>query len=75
MKIFGSILKGFLSSFNFSDAVRKMHDATVYATIEMYRRISKELLPIPSKFHYTFNLRDISKVYISYQYDRYFKAY
>lgn len=33
------------------------------ATIELYNRISLELLPTPSKFHYTFNLRDISKVF------------
>lgn len=62
-KIFGSILKGFLYSYNFSDSVRKMYEMAVFATIEIYRKISKELLPIPSKFHYTFNLRDISKVF------------
>ena len=56
-------MKGFLYSYNFSDVVRKMYDYPVFGTIEMYRKISKELLPIPSKFHYTFNLRDISKVF------------
>ena len=35
----------------------------VAATIEVYNSISAELLPTPSKFHYTFNLRDISKVF------------
>jgi dynein heavy chain len=40
-----------------------MYESTVFATIEMYRKISKDLLPIPTKFHYTFNLRDISKVF------------
>ena len=35
----------------------------VAATIEVYNSISAELLPTPSKFYYTFNLRDISKVF------------
>ncbi|KRX08296.1 P-loop containing nucleoside triphosphate hydrolase [Pseudocohnilembus persalinus] len=62
-KIFGSILKEFLGSTNFSDQLKRLVDAPVNGTIDVYKTISKELLPIPSKFHYTFNLRDISKVF------------
>jgi dynein heavy chain len=59
--IFSSILNGFLSKFE--PEIQKMAAGTVAATIEVYTRISQELLPTPSKFHYTFNLRDISKAF------------
>ncbi|XQJ27193.1 dynein heavy chain, putative [Leishmania guyanensis] len=38
-------------------------DAIVQATIEVYMRVSTDLLPIPSKSHYLFSLRDLSKVF------------
>jgi dynein heavy chain len=59
--IFTSILNGFLSKFE--PEIQKMAAGVVAATIEVYSKISQELLPTPSKFHYTFNLRDISKVF------------
>ena len=34
----------------------------VAATLEVFKTISGELLPTPSKTHYTFNLRDLAKV-------------
>jgi dynein heavy chain len=44
------------------DIIKKSSESIVNATIEVYSIIKKEKLPIPSKFHYTFNLRDVSKV-------------
>ncbi|KAF4658988.1 hypothetical protein FOL47_007767, partial [Perkinsus chesapeaki] len=35
----------------------------VAATIEVYNTMSAEMLPTPAKSHYTFNLRDLSKVF------------
>jgi dynein heavy chain, axonemal len=32
------------------------------STIEIYNKIQEDLKPTPAKFHYTFNLRDVSKV-------------
>ena len=38
----------------------------VNSTLDLYKKIcmSKELLPTPSRGHYTYNLRDLSKVFM-----------
>ena len=54
---------GFLQKSGFSDSVRKCGTVVVAATVDLYRQITEGLLPTPAKFHYTFNLRDISKVF------------
>ena len=36
--------------------------AVVDSTIEIYNSIREQLLPTPSKPHYTFNLRDVARV-------------
>ncbi|BBM97612.1 dynein axonemal heavy chain [Marchantia polymorpha subsp. ruderalis] len=35
----------------------------VATTIDIYRAIQRELLPTPAKSHYTYNMRDVSKVF------------
>ena len=60
-KIFGSILGGFLKA-GFQDNIQSLCDACVNSTIEVYVKISAELRATPAKFHYLFNLRDVSKV-------------
>lgn len=61
IKIFGSIVTGFLKA-GFNDQVQKFDDVIVNNTIEIYNKISSELRATPAKFHYLFNLRDVSKV-------------
>ena len=58
--IFGSILTSFLTPFDGN--VVSMVDNVVKATTDLFSTIVKELLPTPSKSHYTFNLRDLAKV-------------
>ena len=61
--IFKSILAGFFKAFVFKSELITAVDFVVNATLDIYNRISAELLPTPAKSHYTFNLRDVSKVF------------
>jgi len=58
--IFNSILKGFLTP---TKGLEKLSYSIVKCTIDIYFKTSKDLLPTPSKSHYTFNLRDIWRVF------------
>ena len=57
--IFKSITNGFFVDFN--PAIKACADQIVDAAVEIYGRMSSELLPTPAKSHYLFNLRDLSK--------------
>ncbi|KAF7660832.1 hypothetical protein LDENG_00274280 [Lucifuga dentata] len=57
--IFKAILTGFLAEF--SQAVKDCAGQIVDAAVEIYHRLSVDLLPTPAKSHYVFNLRDLSK--------------
>ncbi|ELK07669.1 Dynein heavy chain 6, axonemal [Pteropus alecto] len=58
-QIFQAILNGFLN--DFPPAVKQTASNIVEASVEIYRRMSVDLLPTPAKSHYVFNLRDLSK--------------
>ncbi len=62
-KIFSSILSGFLKTAGFKGVVQDLAPKIVKSTVELYEIIARDLLPTPAKSHYTFNLRDISKVF------------
>ena len=61
--IFENILVRFLQTANFPDSVKKIGTTVVAAAIDLYSSISNYLKPTPSKFHYTYNLRDLSKLF------------
>ncbi|XP_038615472.1 dynein heavy chain 6, axonemal [Tachyglossus aculeatus] len=58
-QIFKAILSGFLYDFTF--AVKLTAQSIVNAAVDIYDRMSIDLLPTPAKSHYVFNLRDLSK--------------
>ncbi|KAK3792441.1 hypothetical protein RRG08_045982, partial [Elysia crispata] len=61
LRIYNGILEGHLQPFD-SDVFLT---ATVITkmTVSLYWMLVKELPPTPSKFHYIFNLRDLSRIY------------
>lgn len=60
MKIFGTILKFWLDR---TPGFQDLYKLLLQATLNVYSTILKELLPTPARTHYTFNLRDLSKVF------------
>ncbi|KAH8612560.1 putative Dynein heavy chain N terminal region 2 domain1 [Trypanosoma vivax] len=60
-RIFGCILHGFLSEWE-EPNIQKLSSLLVEAIKQCYDLISTEKLPTPKRSHYTFNLRDFSKV-------------
>jgi len=59
--IFLQLTKSFFGKF--SDDVKLMIPKLIETVLIIFDRAKKELLPTPKKSHYTFNLRDISKVF------------
>ena len=46
-----------------SSSINQHGPALVQICIDMYNTITTQLLPTPAKSHYTFNVRDLSKVF------------
>ena len=63
--IFVNIIDWYFMNNNLQKMITNLRENIVKSTIELYNSIktSKELLPTPAKSHYTYNLRDISKVF------------
>lgn len=59
--IFGTIIEFFFR--RFSDPVRNAKEELVSAVLNVYDTVKDKLRPTPNKSFYTFNLRDISKVF------------
>ncbi|KAG8347796.1 putative Dynein heavy chain N terminal region 2 domain1 [Trypanosoma vivax] len=61
-KIFTTLSEWILSK-GFAPSLRGLASALVSATVELYETLVDKLKPSPEKSHYTFNLRDVSKVF------------
>jgi ABC-type dipeptide/oligopeptide/nickel transport system ATPase component len=59
--VYSSVLKYHLEPF--SAETRAFADTFVQATIDLHKEVSFKFLPSTTKFHYQFNLRDLSNVF------------
>ncbi|XP_072239156.1 dynein axonemal heavy chain 1 [Leuresthes tenuis] len=59
-KIFSTILESWMGPVS---VIQPLNENLVDATIRVYAAVTSHLLPTPPKSHYTFNLRDLSKVF------------
>lgn len=60
--IFETILRSFFIKMKFDESVRKPVEFTL-ATIDLFETVIENFKPIPAKFHYIFNVRDVSRVF------------
>jgi len=61
--IYGRILTELLPPKRYSAEVIDMVNPLVQATIQIWEQCSAKLLPTPTKFHYTFTIRELARVF------------
>ncbi|EDO34222.1 predicted protein [Nematostella vectensis] len=64
-RIFGTMINQKLQ--DFEEDVKPLGDIMTQATIEIYNTIVAKMLPTPTRIHYLFNLRDISKDLVDFK--------
>lgn len=63
LRVFGSIIDAWAALNKASAPVQAALSALPAATYTLLLTVQEKLLPTPAKFHYTFNIRDISRVF------------
>jgi len=61
--IYGAILDALITSKKYSADILDMKQPLIEATIGVWKQTSGRLLKTPSKFHYSFNIRELARVF------------
>jgi dynein heavy chain len=64
--IFSTVMDWFWMQYEavpFSPTIKSLKEKLVGATISTYDQLATKFRPTPAKSHYTYNLRDVSKVF------------
>uniref|UniRef100_A0A8C5IYP6 Dynein axonemal heavy chain 17 n=1 Tax=Junco hyemalis TaxID=40217 RepID=A0A8C5IYP6_JUNHY len=61
--VYGTILEQHLARHNMAMPVQKMQPKLVAAALALHQKVASNFLPTAIKFHYIFNLRDLSNIF------------
>ncbi|GBG77441.1 hypothetical protein CBR_g23890 [Chara braunii] len=61
--IYGTLVAGRFPPDMFTDSVIEVVNGLVGITVTLWNTIATKMLPTPAKFHYIFNMRDLSRVF------------
>ncbi|NXK40473.1 DYH17 protein, partial [Piprites chloris] len=62
-RVYGTILQQHLARQQMPQALQKMQPQLVAAALALHQKVSSTFLPTAIKFHYLFNLRDLSNIF------------